>query len=286
MNPHSIYPANDLLGEGPVWSSNEQAIYWVDIIKCRLQYWQPESNTYKSWTLKSEIGSYALREQGGAIVALKTGFAFLDFDSGETTALFDPEESLSENRFNDGKCDRQGRFWAGTIGANDSDTGALYRFDTKGNCQTMRKHVKVSNGLGWSPDNKTMYYTDSPLQKIVAFDFDETTGNLSNERVFAEINNGFPDGLTVDSEGYVWSAVWDGWRVERFAPDGSLSETIKMPVQRPTSCMFGGKNLDELFVTSASVGLNEKDLEAQPNAGNVFKIQTQTKGIPEPMYKG
>jgi len=286
MKPKSVYPANDTLGEGPVWNPDEEALYWVDIMSKRLQRWHPESETYTWWTLPSEIGSYALREKGGAIVALKDGFHFLDLDSGELSAVHDPEADLDGNRFNDGKCDRQGRFWAGTMGSGDAPTGAFYRLDAGLECQTIRTGVGVSNGLGWSPDNTTMYYTDSSLQTIFAFDYDADMGTLSGERIFAEVKDGFPDGLTVDSEGHIWSATWDGWRINRFAPDGTLVAEIEMPVQRPTSCMFGGKNLDELFITSASVGLSDEEKSKQPEAGHVFKLQTDIKGLPESKFAG
>ena len=286
MKPQSVYPAHDTLGEGPVWNPDEQALYWVDIVRKQLQCWHPETNTYKSWTLPSEIGSYALRESGGAIVALRDGFHFFDLETAELSAIHDPEPDQSRNRFNDGKCDRQGRFWAGTMGSGDTPTSAFYRLDAGLECQTMRTGVGTSNGLGWSPDNKTMYYTDSPLHTIFAFDFDTVTGTLSRERIFAEVKDGFPDGLTVDSEGHVWSATWDGWRINRFAPDGTLVAEIEMPVQRPTSCMFGGKNFDELFITSASVGLSDEEKSKQPEAGHVFQLETEVKGLPEPKFAG
>ena len=286
MTPESIYPAKSTLGEGPVWSPQESALYWVDIIQKQLHRWQPANAQHELWTLPSEIGSYALREQGGAVVALKSGLHFFDFASGALEAVCDPEAELTDNRFNDGKCDRQGRFWAGTMGSGETAVGSLYRLDSGGECHTMRGDLKISNGLGWSPDNATFYLTDSPLQTIFAYDFDVEAGTLSGERVFAKIDEGSPDGMTVDSEGYVWSAVWDGWRVNRFAPDGTLTESVDMPVQRPTSCMFGGESLDELYITSASVGLSDAELSEQPEAGSIFRVKTEVKGLPEPRFKG
>ncbi|MEM6430968.1 MAG: SMP-30/gluconolactonase/LRE family protein [Deinococcota bacterium] len=281
----SVYPANDSLGEGPVWNSDEQALYWLDILNFRLQRWQPDTNDYQAWTLPCEIGSYAFCETAGKVlVALKTGFHFLELKTGELAAITDPEEGMTDNRFNDGKCDRVGRFWAGTMGSGDAPTGALYRLDADLTCSTQRRNVGISNGLGWSPDSKVMYYTDSPLNKILAFDYDVETGSLSNERVFADIHKGVPDGLTVDSEGNVWSAAWNGWRVHKFSPDGTLVDEIELPTACPTSCTFGGPDLDELFITTARVILTEDELEQQPQAGYVFKVKTDVKGLLEPKF--
>lgn len=286
MKLKSAYPANDTLGEGPVWSVAEGALYWVDIKEHRLQRLHPESGNYQRWSLPSEIGSFALRERGGAVVALRNGFHLLDLEASALTFLHNPEPEKEENRFNDGKCDPAGRFWAGTMGDGDAPTGALYRLDRSGACRTVRTGVKISNGLGWSPDGATMYYTDSPLGVIFAFDFSVENGTLSNERVFATVQDGFPDGLAVDSEGFVWSAIWDGWRVNRFAPDGSLERSLSLPVQRPTSCTFGGADLTELFITSAKDGLSDAELSEQPEAGHVFRVQTQVAGLPAFKFGG
>lgn len=286
MTPKSIYAANDLLGEGPVWHVEEQALYWVDILNKRLQRFDPTTSRYDDWLLPSEIGSFAFCKSGEVLAALKTGFAFFDLATNSIEYTVDPEEDKPLNRFNDGKCDRQGRFWAGSIGDGNEASAAFYRLDAPSSYTTIRNNVIVSNGLAWSPDNSTMYYTDSGTQTIYAFDFDAVSGILSNERIFAKVEDGFPDGLTIDTEGCIWSAVWDGWRVDNYAPDGTLLNQISMPVQRPTSCMFGGKDLNELFITSASVDLSEEELAKQPEAGHVFSIETESRGIPEPVFLG
>ncbi len=286
MNAECAFESKDILGEGPVWSVDEQALYWVDIKRALLQRLSPKTGQHDTWKMPSEIGSYALRETGGAIVALRTGFAFFSFENGAIEPIFDPEADLPGNRFNDGKCDRQGRFWAGTMVESESaPNAAFYRLDADRSCRTMRTGVTVSNGLGWSPDNKIMYYTDSPTHNIYAYDFDLASGTISNERVFVHDEDGFPDGLTVDSEGYVWSAKWNGWKVVRYAPDGSVDRVVKMPVQRPTSCMFGGPDLKQLYVTSASIDLSPEELVRQPLAGSVFVIETDVAGLPEPKYR-
>lgn len=288
MKVKVAYQAEDILGEGPVWSGEEQALYWVDIQRPCLQRWHPESGAYMAWTMPSQIGSFALREQGeaGAVVALRDGLYQFDFETGELTNLHWLETDL-HTRFNDGKCDRHGRFWVGTMEMNTAHAiGALYRLGGDGRVQKMREKVFCSNGLGWSPDNRTMYYTDSPTHTIFAYDFDEKSGDISNERVFVRYEDGFPDGLTVDADGFVWSAKWDGWQVVRYTPSGAVDQVVNLPVQRPTSCMFGGPHLDKLYVTSASVGLTAEEKAEQPLAGSVFVLETAVKGLPEPRFRG
>jgi len=288
MKVKLAYQANDILGEGPVWVSEEQALYWVDIVRPALQRWDPASGTYKHWEMPSDIGCFALREQGSAVVALRTGFAFLDLGSGQLTPISDPEAEIPSTRFNDGKCDRLGRFWAGTMDEESPNTrGALYRMDSNGSYQRIKSGIGISNGLGWSPDNQTMYYTDSIKRTIWAYDFNLENGMISNERIFAQTPQAYvPDGLTVDAEGYVWSAKWDGWKVVRYAPDGSVDLEVKLPVQRPTSCNFGGPDLRQLFITSASTDLSESELQDQPLAGSIFMVETNTKGLLEPRFSG
>ncbi|GAB4438236.1 MAG: CBU_1789 family Dot/Icm type IV secretion system effector [Anaerolineae bacterium] len=278
----------DILGEGPVWAAEEQALYWIDIWWPALQRWQTDSDEFTQWAMPAPIGSFALRRDGGALVALKTGLHRFDFETAQLALLANPEADRPDTRFNDGKCDRQGRFWVGSMDDDGESrpVGTLYRLDAGDSLHAVRGQVTVSNGLGWSPDNRTMYYTDSPTRTIVAYDFDPASGGISNERVFARSENGFPDGLTVDAEGYVWSARWDGWQVVRHAPDGSVERVVQMPVARPTSCTFGGPELRHLYVTSAGYGLSAADRAAQPLAGSLFVIETDVAGLPEPRFAG
>ncbi|MCP4360757.1 MAG: SMP-30/gluconolactonase/LRE family protein [Chloroflexi bacterium] len=280
------YQAEDKLGEGPVWSVAEQALYWVDIERPCLQRWQPSSGAYMAWMMPSQIGCFALRASGGTIVGLRDGLYSFDLDSGDMSAICRPEATLN-TRFNDGKCDRHGRFWAGTMDMKiAAPLGALYRLDRNGNCRQMVSAVTCSNGLGWSPDNRTMYVTDSPTHTIFAYDFDLQTGDISSKRIFAQDTEGFPDGLTVDSDGFVWSAKWDGWKIVRYAPDGFVDREITLPVARPTSCIFGGPDLNLLYVTSASVGLSAAERAEQPLAGQMFMLETAVAGLPEPLFVG
>ncbi len=217
------------------------------------------------------------------------GFGFLDLSSGEIDRLADPESHLPGNRFNDGKVDRAGRFWAGTVDMQYTQaTGSLYRLDADRSVHRMASGFICSNGIGWSPDNRTMYFTDSMVRTLWAYEFDLKTGELGARRDFARLSDpdGVFDGLTVDSEGFVWVAVWDGWRVIRYAPDGSIDREIRMPVQRPSSCMFGGPELKTLYITSACVELGWKSLKNGPLAGALFALECEVAGLPETSYAG
>lgn len=284
-----VVAAGSILGEAPLWAGDEQALYWADIKACLLHRLDVRSGDVRTWRLPNEVGSFALRACGGVVVALRTGLAFLDLDSGEVTPMADPEADRPANRFNDGKCDRRGRFWAGTLHDDEAaPLGALYRLDPDGACHMMRTGVICSNGLGWSPDDRTMYFTDSGTYRIFAYDFDLDTGEIEGERVFVEDDpaGGGPDGLTVDAEGGVWSAKWDGWRVVRHTPDGTVDQVVELPVQRPTSCTFGGSRLDRLYVTSASIGLGPAELAAGPLAGALFVTDVGVTGLAEPRFAG
>jgi L-arabinonolactonase len=288
MKAELAYQARDILGEGPVWSVEEQALYWVDIQRPAVQRWELKSGNYQKWVMPTDVGCMALRLKGGAIIALRTGFAFMDFESGVVTPISDPEANLSGTRFNDGKCDRSGRFWAGTMDEEgQKSSGALYKLDRDGVCHLMKSNIGVSNGLGWSPDNRFMYYTDSSKRTIWEYDFDLEKGVFSNERIFVQTPVDYiPDGLTVDADGFIWSAKWDGWRVVCYSPEGSIVREVKLPVQRPTSCMFGGPELTDLYITSASTGLTEREKKEQPLAGSVFVVKNASQGLSEPRYVG
>jgi sugar lactone lactonase YvrE len=288
MNVELAYQAKDILGEGPVWAGEEQALYWIDILRPALQRWHPAGGQHTLWPMPATIGSFALREKGGAVLALQTGFAFFDFGDETFTPIGNPEAHLPETRFNDGKCDRQGRFWAGTMDNQDEShpIGSLYRLDAAGRYHKIRDNVTVSNGLGWSPDNRTMYHADSPTGNIYAYDFEPETGAISRPRIFAHDDGCFPDGLTVDAAGRVWSAKWNGGKVVCYAPSGAIEQEIIMPVRRPTSCMFGGPDLRQLYITSAREDLSGQNAAAQLPAGGIFVIETDTPGLPEPKFAG
>jgi sugar lactone lactonase YvrE len=287
--PEPIGTMRSTLGEGPVWSPKEQSLYWVDIVAPTVHRLNETTGEIRTWRLPSEVGSMALRRGGGAVVALRSGFHLLDLETGAVTLLIDPEADRPTNRFNDGKCDRQGRFWAGTLEDAEQDpAGSLYRLDAAGGCERVLGGIVCSNGLGWSPDGQTMYHTDSWQFRIDAWDFDPATGALQNRRPFVQLPRGrvAPDGLTVDAEGCLWVATWDGWQVLRYAPDGSVDRIVDLPVPRPTSCTFGGPDLDRLYITSARRGLGEGTLAQAPLSGAVFVLEPGVRGLPEPEYAG
>ncbi len=277
---------NDL-GEGPLWSADEGVLYWVDIMVGHFHRWNPTQDRCETFEVGAPLGAIGLRAAGGLVLATKNGFAFWEPGAQALRFLADPEAGKA-SRFNDGKVDRQGRFWAGTMADDGSLTSCLYRLDPDGSLHTMVTGVGISNGIGWSPDNRTMYYADSPKRTVFAYDFDPATGAMSNERALVSTPGSpdVPDGLTVDSEGFVWCAYWDGWRVVRYDPDGKVAREVRVPVQRPTSCMFGGPALDELYITSARTGLSAAALKAQPLAGDLFRLRPGVKGLPEPKFAG
>jgi L-arabinonolactonase len=282
--------AGDLIGESPVWSTREQALYWVDVEGRRVRRFAPESGAIVGWNMPDVTSSIGLRCKGGLVAASRTGFIFLDTVTGACTPVVHPESHLPGNRFNDGKVDRAGRFFAGTknLANNSQPTGSVYRLDGDGSVHLITGSVSCTNGIAWSPDNRTMYLCDTWVRRIYRFDFDFAAGAVANRRLFAELNAeaGYPDGLTVDAEGFVWNAHYDGWRITRYAPDGRAVQQMSMPVQHVTSLIFGGPDLRTLYVTSASMRLSDAARESQPLAGHVFAFEPGPAGLPEPCFAG
>ena len=284
-----VVEAQNKLGEVPVWDVAEQALYWVDIEGALLQRYHPATNAVRRWEMPERLCALALREKGGLVIALASGFAFFDPETGAIQRLAAPEAHLPGNRMNDGKCDRRGRFWAGTMDDSlKNQTAALYRLDADLSCHQMETGIGISNSLAWSPDNRTFYYADTLVKTIFAYDFDIDSGTIRNRRVFADCRHmpGAPDGSTIDAEGYLWNAHWDGWKLVRYAPDGRIDREVKLPVQKPTSCMFGGPDLSTLYVTSAIWDHSAEDLKSQPRAGGLFALDVGVRGLPEPRFAG
>lgn len=275
-----------ILGEGPVWVAREQALYWVDIVGGDLFRWS-EAGGAKRIAISRPLCSIVPRASGGFVGGSYAGFVALD-EHFEITPITNPEPDCPQNRMNDGKVDRDGRFWAGTMSRDESgNNGSLYRLDTGLDCTLIDGGYGVTNGPAFSPDGQTMYHTNSGRQTIYAFDLDET-GAARNKRIFARFGDGegYPDGMTVDAEGCLWVALWDGWCLRRLSPQGERLAQIAVPVQRPTSCAFGGPDLDRLFVTSARRDFDDAALLGQPQAGGLLAIKPGVSGIAELPFAG
>lgn len=284
-----VLDAKALLGEGPLWDAADRALHWVDIKRREIHRFDPATGRDEKWSTPEDVGSLALRERGGLVVALTSGFHFFDPATGEIVPIAKPELDRATNRFNDGKPDRQGRFWAGSMDDREAaPTGALYRLDADLSCTRLVDGVVCSNALCWSPDSRTLYYADSGRRIVWAWDFDAADGTIDNRRVFIELpkGEGVPDGATVDAEGFVWLAQWNGWRVTRYDAKGRVDRVVRLPVQCPTCPMFGGSKLDVLYVTSASNKLTPEQRQAQPLAGGIFAIDPRVRGLPEARFKG
>src|SRR5262245_40159807 len=268
-------PARALLGEGPLWDAEDRALYWVDIKGCAVHRFDPASGQDTRWPTPEPVGSLARRAAGGVVIALRTGFHFLDLETGAVTPVARPELDRPENRFNDGKPDRRGRFWAGSMhDPETAPTGALYRLDPDASCHRMVDGLVCSNALCWSPNGRTMYHADTIRRVVWAWDADPARGEIAHRRVFVALTgeDGAPDGATVDAEGFLWLAHWDGWCLTRHDPTGRVERVLRLPVQRPTCPAFGGPNLDVLYVTSATIGLSAAALAAQPWAGGILAL--------------
>lgn len=270
----------DQLGEGPWWSVEEQRLLWVDILGRAIRSSDLDGADAKSWHVPQDVGFALPAQDGTLLTGQRDGLFWFDRDSGDLELACPVESDLAGNRINDGKTDRAGRVWFGTMHDAQTEAAAsLYCVDS-GGLSRRASSITTSNGLGWSPDNRVMYYTDSLARCIFSYEFDLASGELGARTVFARDPAGYvPDGLTVDSEGFVWAAKWDGGRVVRYAPDGRVDRELLLRVSRPTSCMFVGSSLDTLAVTSAQPASGRHGDE--PLAGSVFLLDPRVTGLAE-----
>ncbi len=287
------------LGEGPLWDVREQRLYWIDSTACEIWSCQEDGSDVRTYYVPSYIGSMALRETGGAVLALANGFSYYDFESQEVSPITNPLADKPDYRFNDGKVDRVGRFFAGSMGFDfdplnvnvlrkPAEGGSLYRLDADLSVSEIDTGMICSNGPCWSADDKTFYFGDSEHQVIWAYDYDIATGDVSNKRVHVSDENHARtvDGATVDSDGFLWSAKVLGGRIIRYSPDGSIDRVIDVPVRNVTSVMFGGRNLDVLYFTSMAKPVRGVPA-TQPGAGGLFAIYgLGVKGLPEARFAG
>lgn len=290
MNTTLLVDARAMLGEGPCWHAEEQKLYWVDIVGQQLHCYDPETGNDNVWNLPEPVGCAVPRKSGGIVVAFKNSLAFLDLKTGALETVATVENAHEEMRFNDGKCDPAGRFWAGTMGGRShGPIGKLYCLDTNLTLRVMETGITTSNGLTWNPDATVMYYIDTPTRQVAAYDFDGDSGAISGKRIVIKVPEsvGFPDGMTSDQEGMLWIAMWGGWKVTRWNPhSGELLATYETPVRNTSSCCFGGSSLQDLYITSARTGNTEDELAAQPQAGGLFHLHTNVQGMETFLFGG
>lgn len=277
------------LGECPVWSIDEQVLYWIDINAPSLNRFDPQTRVNTAWPMPSSIGSFALREQGGFVVALRDGIWLVDRAGALGNRMAEAPYDPSHHRFNDGRADRAGRFWAGTMNEQrDAASGALYCLDRYFALVRMFDGITISNGLAWSPDGRTMYHADTPTRTVNAYAFDMTGGTLGGKRTFAHFDGADerPDGAAVDSEGCYWSAFYRGGRVVRLSPRGERLAEYAITAMCPTMCAFGGPDLSTLYVTSARQRREPEELVRLPQSGGIFSMPVDVPGLPEPKFAG
>jgi sugar lactone lactonase YvrE len=274
------------LGEGPVWDARSSRVAWVDIMAKRIHLTDPVTGGSETIEVPLHVGAVAPRAAGGFVAALQDGFWVVGDGPAERIASM--PGARPGLRFNDGKCDPAGRFWAGTMAYDQAPgAGALYRLEPDGQAAMVLAGVTVSNGLAWSLDGRTMYYIDTPTQRIDAFSYVASTGEIGDRHpeIHIAAEAGAPDGMTIDADGGLWVALWGGAAVHRYL-DGRLERVIKLPVSQPTSCCFGGERLDELYVTSAWEGLSPRQRREEPLAGALFRVRPGLRGIAPAVFVG
>jgi sugar lactone lactonase YvrE len=290
MDAEMVLDAHASVGEGPSWDERSNTLVWVDIMGNAVHVYDPATGQDRAIDVGQPVGAAALRETGGLVLALRDGFGLLDADLGNLDMVSDVEADVTTNRFNDGKCDAAGRFWAGTMAFEVTPgAGALYRMDPEYSVTRMLSGITLSNGLDWSDDNRQMYYIDSTTQGLDAFDFDLQQGELGTRRRVISIpaDEGLPDGMTLDAEGGMWLALHGSGSVRRYLPDGRLDRVIQVPRARlVTCCAFGGADLGDLYITTMSYGLSADDLRDQPLAGALFRCRPGVHGRPAHRFAG
>lgn len=263
-----------LLGEGPVWDTKTNTLCWVDILNGDIHELDPKTASFKTTSVNQFVGTVVLCTDGNYLAALRDGLAIINRQTGAINLLTHPEQHLPGNRFNDGKCDSQGRFWIGSMSLDEvSDSGSLYMLDAEINISQKETNITISNGMAWSLGDDVLYYIDTPTLAVVAYDINKATGAISNKRtaITIEEQEGYPDGMTIDSEGMLWIAHWGGWQVTRWDPvKGKQLFSLPLPVANVTSCTFGGEGLSDLYITTAKKDLSDDELRQQPLAGNLF----------------
>ena len=277
----------DILGESLLWDDQAQCLYWLDIRRPALRRLCQATAQVDSWPLPSIAGAMALTDDHRLLIALAQQIVLFDPVTGTLKPFVEAPPQPDGHRFNDGRCDAQGRFWVGTMhNLTRAPEGVLYRLEGSGPMVPIRSGVCIPNSLAFSPDGRTMYFADSLRYAIFAHDYDLATGAMGVERVFASSTApAFADGSAVDAEGFLWNAQFNGGQLVRYAPDGRIDRVLALPVERPTCCAFGGPNLDLLYITTASQNMSAADLQAEPLAGALLAIDVGVRGLPEARFK-
>lgn len=289
--PYVAAAATCILGESPVWSGAEGALYWVDVRNPTIHSLDPATGERRSWRVQTEVGCIGLAGGGRLVAGTRMGFALVDLGDGGFEVLADPEGGgrLNRLRLNDGRVDRRGRLWSGSM--QDpvfAESGSLYRLDPDRSVRRMAGPVTIPNAICWSPDDRVMYFADSMRRVVWAHDFDVDAGAIGGRRVFAEVaeGDGLPDGAVTDSEGGVWIALIRGGAVRRYDPEGRVEREIRFPVSLTTCPAFGGPDMTTLYVTTASTRFGPEDFRREPRAGSLFAVETGVKGVAEPVFGG
>lgn len=287
-NINIVWPGRAALGESATWDPIEKKLYWIDITKGHINCLDVNTSENHFVKVSGFLGTVVVRSKGGVLATLANKLIALDFDSQKIeilTTVFPADRK--DLRMNDGKCDRRGRFWIGVATMEKNGHGGLYRYDVDGTLTVIDEDVIFSNGLTWSPDNKKFYHVDTARYCVYQYDFDLNKGMISHRSILFKMEDETckPDGLTVDRDGFLWLALYDGGRILRLRPDGEIDKTIELPVKRPTSCIFGGNNEETLFITTCSRDLHEKQT-LPPPAGDIFSLKLDVGGLPEAMFKG
>jgi sugar lactone lactonase YvrE len=289
--PVHLLPAQNQLGETPIWDPQEKTLYWVDWGGGPVCRYRPETGEFTTFPADAPVTALVRRANGGWLAIAHDGIQFWDLPANRYKPFIGPPKpGMTEFCYNDGAVDRQGRLLVGTVNMEDpfAPEGSLYRLDHDGSMHELDSGYATVNGIGVSPDGETIYVTDMRHQQIMVLDYDTGAGTASNRRLFARVpaDEGMPDGLIVDAEGFVWSGHWDGWRLTRYDPDGQIERQIRFPVQHVISFAFGGPDLDQLYVTTAWWGFSKEERQRQPLAGDLFLVETGVRGLLEPPFAG
>jgi sugar lactone lactonase YvrE len=282
--PRPVTAAGAALGEGPIWDERAGVLRWVDVFGRQLHAFDPRTGEDRAVAVEEPLHAVALTHGEELLGAFDDALALIDPETGTARRILDLIDGTRIN-LNDGKADARGRFWVGAKARDWANPiGSLFRVDPDLSVHVMEEGVRLSNGMGWSPDGRTMYYADSAPREIYAYDFDAAAGTIARRRTLVRIaeEHGLPDGMAVDAEGFLWVAQWNGGRVVRYDPDGKAERVVELPVSRPTSVAFGGPDRATLYITSGTMRMSEAERAAQPLAGALFALETGVHGLPEP----